>query len=126
MLKIKKKKKQTISKALKNKIWNQFIGKEKGIGNCFCCKTDIDSKHFHCGHIIAESKGGTLDVDNLRPVCELCNQSMGNKNMNQFKKQFVQKKPVQKKSSVCKCNSLLHSMKLTGECENCGLIRSYR
>ena len=51
------------------------------IGNCFCCQDEIDSKHFECGHVIAKSKGGDTSIDNLRPVCSLCNKSMGTKNM---------------------------------------------
>jgi hypothetical protein len=35
-----------------------YIGREKGVGNCFCCNSEIDSKHFECGHVIPISKGG--------------------------------------------------------------------
>ena len=31
---------------------------------------------FHVGHDIPESKGGTLDLENLKPICSRCNQSM--------------------------------------------------
>jgi hypothetical protein len=31
----------------------------------------------HKGHVLPESKGGTLDVENLRPICSSCNSSMG-------------------------------------------------
>ena len=34
---------------------------------------------FQCGHNIPESKGGTLDINNLKPICGSCNLSMGNK-----------------------------------------------
>ena len=33
---------------------------------------------FECGHNIPESKGGTSDIDNLRPICGNCNRSMSN------------------------------------------------
>ena len=33
---------------------------------------------FEVGHNIPESKGGTLDLDNLRPICHQCNIGMGN------------------------------------------------
>ena len=32
---------------------------------------------FESGHNIPESKGGTLNIDNLRPICAKCNRSMG-------------------------------------------------
>ena len=35
---------------------------------------------FHCGHIIAEAKGGETIVSNLKPICQNCNSSMGTTN----------------------------------------------
>ena len=29
------------------------------------------------GHIVAEINGGSLDPDNLKPICHSCNSSMG-------------------------------------------------
>jgi ribosomal protein S27E len=47
-----------------------------------CCKsTDISQMSFHCGHIIAEAKGGKTIVSNLKPIC---NSSMGTTNMKDF------------------------------------------
>ena len=40
--------------------------------------------NFACGYVISEHMGGTLDVDNLRPVCTTCNSSMGTRNMRDF------------------------------------------
>lgn len=78
------KKKKTIPKVLKNSVWDKYIGQDKGIGNCFSCQANIDSKHFECGHIISEQEGGDITLDNLRPVCGLCNKSMGTVNMHDF------------------------------------------
>jgi len=33
---------------------------------------------FHVGHDKPESKGGKLNVDNLKPICARCNLSMSN------------------------------------------------
>lgn len=79
-----KTKKKTIPKVLKNAVWDKYIGQDKGIGNCYCCQSNIDSKHFECGHIISEQDGGDITLDNLRPVCSLCNKSMGTQNMSDF------------------------------------------
>ena len=54
-------------------------------GLCTCCKkTEITQMFFHCGHIISEQNGGDIKVDNLKPICGLCNSSMVTKNMNDF------------------------------------------
>jgi hypothetical protein len=68
---------KTLCKTLKNAVWDKFICSENGIGMCYCCKyREIDSKHFECGHVVARSLGGKNCVDNLRPICSLCNKSM--------------------------------------------------
>lgn len=89
-----KNKKKSIPKTIKNNIWNTYIGREKGIGECYCCFSEIDSKHFECGHVISESEGGEISVENLRPVCSLCNKSMGSTDMNLFKKSLKTKNPI--------------------------------
>jgi hypothetical protein len=44
----KKLKRKTIPKTIKNKVWDKYIGAEYGIGECYVCESDIDSKHFVC------------------------------------------------------------------------------
>tara|TARA_B100000780_G_scaffold250841_2_gene197162 strand:+ start:4669 stop:5694 length:1026 start_codon:yes stop_codon:yes gene_type:complete len=77
-------KKQTIPKCLKRDIWHKYIGKDKGNGKCYCCQSIIDCFAFEGGHIEAEVNGGKTNLDNLRPICGLCNKSMGSKNMKIF------------------------------------------
>ena len=77
--KYKKGKKQHIPKKLKNIIWDKYVGKERGIGHCYCCNEEIDSKNFEAGHIIPEARGGPTNEGNLRPICSCCNKSMGEK-----------------------------------------------
>ncbi len=78
-------KKTKIPIALKRKVWDKWIGINIGQTKCLCCKiTDIEQFNFSCGHVIPESKGGTLNVENLRPICSSCNSSMGNENMFKF------------------------------------------
>jgi hypothetical protein len=80
---------KTIPKALRDKVWDQYIGKHKGIGQCYVCNDDLDSKSFQCGHIVAVSKGGEDVLENLRPVCSRCNQSVSTMNMDDFKKSYM-------------------------------------
>lgn len=84
------KKKQSIPKALKVSVWHKYIGEDNGKAKCLCCEiTDITQSKFHCGHVIAEANGGDSNVDNLRPICETCNKSMGTTNVNDFKMNLI-------------------------------------
>jgi len=74
--------KQKIPLYLKIQIWNKFIGIKKGQTTCKYCKTlKISQFDFECGHIIPESKGGATTIENLRPICNKCNKSYGDKHM---------------------------------------------
>jgi 5-methylcytosine-specific restriction endonuclease McrA len=42
------------------------------------CHRLLSCFDFEVGHNIPESKGGTLDLDNLYPICHQCNTGMGN------------------------------------------------
>jgi len=81
--------KKSIPVTLKRKVWNKYIGEEIGKATCLCCKlSTITQLSFHCGHIIAESKGGTLKMDNLKPICQSCNSSMGNMDMDEYMQKY--------------------------------------
>lgn len=77
--------KDKITPAVKYACWDKYVGKDKGTTMCLCCKRiEISQITFDCGHVIARSDGGTLAIDNLRPICHKCNNSMGTMNMNEF------------------------------------------
>lgn len=81
----KKNRKKLIPLTLKRKVWEQQIGEDIGKSKCLCCRlTDITQLSFHCGHIISEANGGEIKLDNLRPICQSCNSSMGTVNMDEF------------------------------------------
>ena len=40
---------------------------------------------------IPASKGGTETIENLRPICSLCNKTIGSKNMNEFIEKYINK-----------------------------------
>jgi hypothetical protein len=84
-----KKKKKPIPVALKRKVWAKWMSEDTGKAKCMCCKlTDVTQLNFHCGHIISEAEGGELKVDNLKPICQSCNSSMGTTNMDEFMKKY--------------------------------------
>lgn len=78
-------KKTNIPKILKIKVWNKYIGEEIGKHLCLCCNYNyITQSNFECGHIISEFNGGKTDINNLIPICSICNKSMSSKNFNNF------------------------------------------
>jgi chemotaxis protein histidine kinase CheA len=84
-----KSKKQAIPKAIKKIVWDTYIGPDIIKHRCVCCKrVTIDNTNFHCGHVISEKDGGTLETGNLRPICSACNHSMGTENMIEFVKKY--------------------------------------
>lgn len=82
-----KKVKEKIDKRLKEDLWIKYCGAKMQTSACLCCqKHEITIWNFHCGHVVAESKGGKTDIENLRPVCAACNQSMHTTDMVEFMK----------------------------------------
>lgn len=85
-------KKATIPKAVREQCWLKVFG-ESFKQKCYIdwCDNDITVFDFHVGHDKPESEGGTLNIDNLKPICARCNLSMSNnytiKQWNNFKKQ---------------------------------------
>ena len=78
-------KKAKIPSPVKRQVWNKYIGIKKGEAKCYCCKlSDINQMSFHAGHVISEKNGGEVNVNNLKPICQNCNSSMGTMNMNDF------------------------------------------
>lgn len=83
------KKKGSIPKKVKNDCWNKYIGTKIGETICICCRnTKIHQHNFTAGHIISEKNGGLINVDNILPICNSCNLSMGITNMDEFITQY--------------------------------------
>ena len=118
---IKKEKKKSIPKVVKDLCWNKWVGEDVARTKCMCCGTnEIKMSSFHCGHVIAEANGGKLSIDNLRPICAACNLSMGTENLDDFQNRCgfsrnasvpLVKTPVETKQD--KLNKLLISGSLT-------------
>ena len=85
----KKKQKRAIPKIVKQNVWNTYVGNQIGSTKCLVCgETEILQSLFHAGHVISEFNGGRINVDNLRPICSLCNTCMGTRNMGDFVEEF--------------------------------------
>lgn len=75
-----KKRKAKIPAAVQEAIWIQKMGRVFE-GKCLTtwCPNIINVFDFHAGHDIPESKGGSIDPNNLFPICARCNLSMGDR-----------------------------------------------
>ena len=80
-LKVKMKLRKAIPKALRQQVWINEYGCDLFKNKCYVswCNNIITPFNFEVGHNIPYSRGGTDKIDNLKPICSLCNKSMSNK-----------------------------------------------
>lgn len=78
-------KKKPIPATVRNAVWNKYMGRANKEGECMCCGfQSISTATHHCGHIVSEHNGGKATIQNLRPICQICNGSIGTQNMVEF------------------------------------------
>lgn len=76
---------RTISKSLRRAVWNTYASRHRRIWWCYVgCGDEINIDNFHCGHVIAAANGGPESIENLRPICENCNKTMGVQNLMEY------------------------------------------
>jgi len=85
------KKRKAIPKAVRTTLWNIHFSEDKAKGNCKVCDGEIKISNFEAGHVIASACGGSDNLDNLLPLCSLCNKSMGTENLLDFKTKYFSK-----------------------------------
>jgi hypothetical protein len=73
-----------ISKAVKNKVWEKEFG-SKTSGTCpiYSCSNILSldtANSWQCGHLCSVKNKGETVLENLKPICTPCNQSMGANN----------------------------------------------
>ena len=83
------KRKAKIPSKVRADVWNTYQDQNMAIGKCCCCKrATIKQADFEVGHVVAEACGGTMEINNLRPICSVCNKSMGRLNMVEYVKRY--------------------------------------
>jgi hypothetical protein len=67
-------------KKIRQEVWVEHNGTAfESICYIDWCTNIINVFNYQVGHDIPKSKGGPNNLNNLKPICESCNQSMGNK-----------------------------------------------
>lgn len=79
----KQQRRKGILKPTRLKVWINTYG-ERGFAPCPFCGTLMNMLQFECGHIVSATNGGEITVENLRPICSMCNKSMGGTNWNDY------------------------------------------
>jgi len=84
--------KKSLSIVERRNAWDYRFGSECGRATCVVClKKHITQMDHTVGHIVAESKGGSSDPDNLIPICDGCNRAMGSTEMCEFTKKIYKR-----------------------------------
>lgn len=82
-----------IPSAVRGTLWKRYFGPETAVGTCFICNQLIMRDSFEAGHFLAKARGGSDNLDNLRPVCRNCNASMGTQSIQVYKRRYYSKIP---------------------------------
>ncbi len=86
--------KDKITPAMREEIWDKYIG-DKAKAKCPVCQTsDIKSTKFSAGHITAEAHGGVTNITNLVPICGHCNSRMSTENLFEYTMKNHMREPV--------------------------------
>ena len=75
----------TIPKPLREAVWHKAYGNKMDVKCWVCYQNKISPFNFECGHIKSRKRGGSIELNNLRAICGLCNKSMGTKDMLHFR-----------------------------------------
>jgi len=93
------KKRHKIPQAVREQVWDLYIGRGKMEGKCYCDGwRTINYREFEVGHNKAVAKDGKDHISNLRPICGKCNRSMGTMSIEQYKKKYYGKPDTAKKT----------------------------
>ena len=109
---------KSIHKSVKNNVWLQHYG-EKFSVQCSVewCATIINPFTFEVGHNHPHSKGGSIDIENLKPICACCNKSMGNRfTIDEYSKLFKPRKGKTRPNKKDIANAAKHAENKGGSC----------
>jgi hypothetical protein len=87
----------TISKPLKEAVWRKDYGDQMEVKCWVCNQNKISPFNFECGHIKSRKRGGSIELNNLKAICGVCNKSMGTKDMLHFRTHLWKGRKMPKK-----------------------------
>ncbi len=91
-----------IGKPLRDIVWMKYM-KNNSSGKCYCCKIrPIHYSDFQVGHNKSVAKGGSNNINNLRPICGPCNRGMGTGSIEGYRKKHFEIKSASTKSRPSK------------------------
>jgi hypothetical protein len=104
-------KKEKIPPTIKNVVWIKYMGNVYK-SKCFCCIVEIITMaNFECGYMIGKKNGGKTIISNLRPICSLCNESIGIQSMGEFIEKYGLhvdlNNEILPESTECLCNMIM-------------------
>jgi lycopene cyclase domain-containing protein len=77
-------KKEPFTEWFKGTIWRKNNGTLECVLCPVCSLNTISIGSFHAGHILPESKGGMMCLENIMPICGDCNSQMGARHLYWF------------------------------------------
>lgn len=77
-------KKEPFPEWFKSRIWSKDNGSLEKAKCPVCSDTMISPESFSAGHIIPESKGGLIILENCMAICPDCNSQMGSRHLYWF------------------------------------------
>jgi hypothetical protein len=86
--------KLTVTREMREAIWEKYIGDKAKVDCPVCQKRIIRMTDFSAGHIEAESRGGVTDATNLIPICSNCNCRMSTENLFEYTRKNFGRDPV--------------------------------
>lgn len=105
-----------IPASLKHAIWIKYNGRRFDV-KCYVkwCPNTLTPFTFEAGHNIPASKGGGTTLENLRPICSMCNKSMGNRyTIDEYSIQHQQHSKPRNIFTMC----FKPNIKVTPDCKN--------
>lgn len=73
-----------IPKVLRYAVW-QKRNSTNMEGKCFVCNKELCYENMECGHIVPHVYNGEVSLENLEPICKMCNRDMGAMNLHEYK-----------------------------------------
>lgn len=77
-------KKEGFPEWFKSSVWRKVNGPLNEVACPVCSLNTISSESFSAGHIIPESKGGMMCIENVIPICTDCNSQMSTRHLYWF------------------------------------------